>query len=102
MLGYVSIQSFGASTAADTRAALAALDARGAAGYVVDLRANGGGIVSAGTAACRHLTEFLETSPCAPCLLVAPPIIPCMYPVQSLSVQAVPHRTFSVWIWSSL
>lgn len=60
MLGYVSIQSFGASTAADTRAALAALDARGAAGYVVDLRANGGGIVSAGTAACLHLTEFFS------------------------------------------
>ncbi|KAK9837013.1 hypothetical protein WJX81_006983 [Elliptochloris bilobata] len=48
MLGYISIQSFGSSTAADTRAALAVLEARGAAGYVMDLRNNGGGLVSAG------------------------------------------------------
>ena len=48
MLGYISIQSFGSSTAFDTRVALTALETRGVAGYVIDLRNNGGGLVSAG------------------------------------------------------
>jgi C-terminal processing protease CtpA/Prc len=47
-LGYISIQAFGASTAADARGALAALEARRVSGYVLDLRSNGGGLVSAG------------------------------------------------------
>ena len=48
LLGYISIQSFGSSTALDTRVALTALETRGVAGYVIDLRNNGGGLVSAG------------------------------------------------------
>lgn len=48
LLGYISIQSFGSSTALDTRAALTALETRGVAGYIIDLRNNGGGLVSAG------------------------------------------------------
>ncbi len=56
-LGYISIQAFGASTAADARGALATLEARRVSGYVLDLRSNGGGLVSAGAV---HYTKLFS------------------------------------------
>ncbi len=47
-MGYVAIQSFGTNTGHDTATALHALKAQGASSYVLDLRGNSGGLVSAG------------------------------------------------------
>ena len=47
-VGYVAIQSFGTNTGHDTATALHALKAQGASSYLLDLRGNSGGLVSAG------------------------------------------------------
>ena len=47
-MGYVAIQSFGTNTGHDTATALHALKAQGASSFVLDLRGNSGGLVSAG------------------------------------------------------
>ena len=47
-VGYVAIQSFGTNTGHDAAAALHSLHAQGASSYVIDLRGNSGGLVSAG------------------------------------------------------
>ena len=47
-MGYLAIQSFGANTAADTAQALQALLESGPSGFILDLRGNTGGLVSAG------------------------------------------------------
>ena len=47
-MGYVAIQSFGTNTGQDAAAALHSLHAQGASAYVIDLRGNSGGLVSAG------------------------------------------------------
>ena len=51
-MGYMAIQSFGTNTGQDAAAALHSLHAQGASAYVIDLRGNSGGLVSAGE---RHL-----------------------------------------------
>ncbi|CAK0783285.1 hypothetical protein CVIRNUC_006484 [Coccomyxa viridis] len=47
-VGYMAIQSFGTNTGQDAAAALHSLHAQGASAYVIDLRGNSGGLVSAG------------------------------------------------------
>ncbi len=47
-MGYMAIQSFGTNTGQDAAAALHSLHAQGASAYVIDLRGNSGGLVSAG------------------------------------------------------
>lgn len=44
----MAIQSFGTNTGQDLAAALHSLQAQGASSYVIDLRGNSGGLVSAG------------------------------------------------------
>lgn len=44
----MAIQSFGTNTGHDAAAALHSLHAQGASSYVIDLRGNSGGLVSAG------------------------------------------------------
>ena len=48
LVGFVAIQSFGTNTAADTAHALSTLASEGADAYILDLRGNAGGLVSAG------------------------------------------------------
>ena len=48
LAGYISIQSFSNNTAADTAHALSSLASEGAGSYILDLRGNPGGLVSAG------------------------------------------------------
>ena len=47
-VGYMAIQSFGTNTGQDAAAALHSLHAQGASAYVIDVRGNSGGLVSAG------------------------------------------------------
>ena len=54
-VGYMAIQSFGTNTGQDAAAALHSLHAQGASAYVLDLRGNSGGLVSAGE---RHAQSF--------------------------------------------
>ncbi|MBL8842925.1 MAG: PDZ domain-containing protein [Planctomycetes bacterium] len=56
-LAYLRITSFGATTAAETEAALAAGVARGAQGFVLDLRTNIGGLLQAALATADLLVE---------------------------------------------
>ena len=44
-IGYVPLNQFNETSAAETRAAVARLQAEGAKGFVLDMRGNGGGIV---------------------------------------------------------
>ncbi len=47
-MGYVRLTSFGEHTGRDTEGALRKLESLGAAAYILDLRGNTGGLVSAG------------------------------------------------------
>ena len=55
--GYVRLSSFGAETGGDLRTSIADLRGLGAEGLVLDLRNNGGGLV---TAAVSVVSEFVE------------------------------------------
>ena len=55
--GYIRLSSFNAESGADLRSAIADLRGRGARGLVLDLRNNGGGLV---TAAVGVVSEFVE------------------------------------------
>ena len=59
-MGYLAIQSFGANTAADTAQAMQALLETGPSGFILDLRGNTGGLVSAGMPHQRDLSRFLQ------------------------------------------
>lgn len=55
--GYIRLSTFGAETAADLRTTIADLRGLGAEGLVLDLRNNGGGLV---TSAVSVVSEFVE------------------------------------------
>ena len=55
--GYIRLRSFGARSAAQLDGVLAALRARGARGYVLDLRANGGGYRDDAIAVASHFVH---------------------------------------------
>jgi carboxyl-terminal processing protease len=57
-IGYIKLRLFGENTGEELREALEDLDTKGARGYILDLRNNGGGYVNAALNVC---SEFLAT-----------------------------------------
>ncbi|MGV8119373.1 MAG: S41 family peptidase [Candidatus Xenobiia bacterium LiM19] len=57
-VGYIKLRIFGENTSQEMKDALEDLEARGARGYILDLRNNGGGYVNAALAVCSN---FLAT-----------------------------------------
>ncbi len=57
-VGYIKLRIFGENTSHEMKDALEDLEARGARGYILDLRNNGGGYVNAALAVCSN---FLAT-----------------------------------------
>lgn len=53
-LGYLRVRSFGAQTAGELEQALARLTAEGAQAFLLDLRNNGGGLVTAAVGVCSN------------------------------------------------
>lgn len=58
-MGYIKLMIFGENTDDEIRNALESLDEKGARGYILDLRNNGGGYVNAAISVC---SEFLPTA----------------------------------------
>ena len=57
-IGYIKLRIFGENTSQEIKDALEDLEAKGARGYILDLRNNGGGYVNAALAVCSN---FLAT-----------------------------------------
>jgi carboxyl-terminal processing protease len=57
-IGFIKLRLFGENTGQELREALEDLDTKGARGYILDLRNNGGGYVNAALSVC---SEFLAT-----------------------------------------